>query len=160
MDLAVYLEKIVHNFGCYHIRPTASGVLLAVKYLIAMLFLAAFAPTLRAEIYECVDANGNPRYTNITSEAKGCKLVTASLPSTASSAQPQGKAAATPVTPEPLWLAAARADPDPSVRLQAIEDWARGPQETLDPVTYALVDPDESVRARAQQLWEEALKRR
>jgi hypothetical protein len=72
-------------------------------------------------------------------------------------AQPEGKAAATPAT-APVWLAAVPADP--SVRLQAIEDWARGPQETFDPVTYALVDPDESVRARAQELWEEALKRR
>ncbi|HEY2920959.1 MAG TPA: HEAT repeat domain-containing protein [Candidatus Binatia bacterium] len=61
---------------------------------------------------------------------------------------------------EPAWLAEARNDPDPRVRLNAIETWARNPGESLDPVTHALVDPDESVRARAQELFEEALARR
>jgi Domain of unknown function (DUF4124) len=131
-----------------------------VRYLIAMLLLAALAPALRAEVYQCDDANGNPRYTNVKSDSRGCKFLNVLPPDTVPGAQPEGKAAATPATAEPVWLAAAPADPDPSVRLQAIEDWARGPQETFDPVTYALVDPDESVRARAQELWEEALKRR
>jgi hypothetical protein len=58
------------------------------------------------------------------------------------------------------WLTAAREDPDPSLRLAAIENWARDPGEKLDPVTHALVDPDESVRERAQGLLEEALARR
>jgi hypothetical protein len=61
---------------------------------------------------------------------------------------------------EPDWLTAECDDPDPSVRLQDIEAWAREPEETLDPLTYALVDPDESVRARAQELLEEELARR
>jgi len=131
-----------------------------VKHLIAMLLLLVVVPALRAEIYQCADANGNQRYTNIKSASKMCKVLNVLPPDTVPSAQPQEKAAATPATAEPIWLAAAPADPDPSVRLQAIEDWARGPQVTFDPVTYALVDPDESVRARAQELWEEALKRR
>jgi len=63
-------------------------------------------------------------------------------------------------TEEPAWLTAEFEDPDPSVRLQAIEAWAREPGETLDPLTYALVDPDESVRTRAQELLEEELARR
>jgi hypothetical protein len=63
-------------------------------------------------------------------------------------------------TPDPAWLAAARDDPDPKVRLHALETWAQNPGESLDPVTYALVDADEAVRARAQQLVEEALARR
>jgi hypothetical protein len=29
----------------------------------------------RAEIYECVDQNGNKRFTNIATEAKGCKVL-------------------------------------------------------------------------------------
>lgn len=58
------------------------------------------------------------------------------------------------------WLDAAREDPDPRVRLHAIESWAAKPGKTLDPMTYALVDPDETVRARAQELFEEALERR
>jgi len=59
----------------------------------------------------------------------------------------------------PKWLSEALDDPDPSVRLQAIETWGREPEETLDPLTYALVDPDETVRARAQELLEEELAR-
>lgn len=60
----------------------------------------------------------------------------------------------------PPWLAELLNDPDPQVRLQGLEAWARHPGETLDGVTNALVDPDESVRDRAQQLLEEALARR
>jgi hypothetical protein len=63
-------------------------------------------------------------------------------------------------TPDPAWLAAAREDPDPNVRMHALEAWAQHPGESLDPATYALVDPDETVRARAQELVEETLARR
>jgi hypothetical protein len=63
-------------------------------------------------------------------------------------------------TPDAAWLAAAREDPDPNVRMHALEAWAQHPGESLDPATYALVDPDETVRARAQELVEEALARR
>jgi hypothetical protein len=60
---------------------------------------------------------------------------------------------------EPVWLMEALKDPDPRVRLHAIETWAAKPDKTLDPVTYALVDTDETIRARAQELLEEALER-
>jgi len=63
-------------------------------------------------------------------------------------------------TEEPAWLTDALKDPDPTVRLNAIEAWARNPGESLDPVTYALADQDEEVRARAQELLEEALARK
>lgn len=51
------------------------------------------------------------------------------------------------------------ADPDPAIRLSALEAWALHPGPTLDPVTYALVDADEAVRARAQEVLEEVLAR-
>jgi hypothetical protein len=60
----------------------------------------------------------------------------------------------------PTWLAEALNNPDPSMRVRALETWAQHPGEHLDPVTYALVDPDESVRARAQELLEAVLTRR
>jgi hypothetical protein len=63
--------------------------------------------------------------------------------------------------PEPLLGALAEQDdPDPDVRLRALDTWARRPGESLDPVTHALVDPDESVRARAQELFETELEGR
>jgi hypothetical protein len=64
-----------------------------------------------------------------------------------------------PSEEEPACLVARREDPDPQVRLNALETWARNPGNSLDPITYALVDPDEQVRARAQELFEEALAR-
>ena len=78
---------------------------------------------------------------------------------TAASALPHGARTHTQ-TPDSAWLAAAREDPDPNVRLHALGAWSQYPGELLDPLTYALVDPDEAVRARAQQLMEEALARR
>ena len=149
------------------IRPkclTASRLPSAVRHLIVLLVMTAVAFTLRAEVYQCVDANGNPHYTNVKAEAKGCKFLNVLAPETLpSSPQPQAAAPTAPISPavaELSWLTAARDDPDPAARLQALEDWVRGSRETFDPVTFALVDPDESVRARALELWEEALKRR
>jgi len=48
-------------------------------------------------------------------------------------------------------------DPDPRVRIRALETWAQYPAGDLNPATYALVDLDESVRARAQELLEAVL---
>jgi hypothetical protein len=62
--------------------------------------------------------------------------------------------------PLPPWLAELFHDPNPNVRLQGLDAWARRPTTSLDPVTYALVDPDESVRARAQEILEQELARR
>ena len=61
-------------------------------------------------------------------------------------------------TVDDAWLIAARENPDPAVRLHALNSWAQRPGESLDPVTYALVDPDESIRVRAQELLEQNLK--
>jgi hypothetical protein len=63
-------------------------------------------------------------------------------------------------TGQPPKLVAALNDPDPRVRIRALETWAKHPGEDLNPVTYALIDPDESVRARAQELLEAVLARR
>ena len=55
------------------------------------------------------------------------------------------------------WYAEMRESPDVTARLQALEVWAKQPNESLDPVTLALVDEEESVRERAQELWEQQL---
>lgn len=85
-----------------------------------------------------------------TTPAVQCARVNVSQATTASAAQYNER----PQIQEPAWLAAARDDPDPNVRLDALETWAQNPGESLDPVTNALVDPDESVRTRAQELVE------
>ena len=60
----------------------------------------------------------------------------------------------------PPWLAELLQAPDPNVRIQGLDAWARQPTASLDLVTHALVDPDESVRARAQELFEQELVQR
>jgi len=57
------------------------------------LFVAASA---HAQIYECVDANGNKRFTNIKSEAKGCKLLDVGPVNTVPAFKPAPKAAPAP----------------------------------------------------------------
>ena len=64
-------------------------------FLVALL-LTAYAPALRADIYECVEPNGNKRFTNIKAEAKGCKVLIVAPTNTVPSPRPQGKGAATP----------------------------------------------------------------
>src|SRR5262245_15695376 len=60
----------------------------------------------------------------------------------------------------PAWLDELLHSPDPNVRIQALDAWARQPTVSLNPVTYALVDSDESVRVRAQEVLEQELARR
>lgn len=66
--------------------------------------LAAYASA-NAEIYECVDQNGNKRFTNIAAEAKGCKVLNVgpvAPPSSAPAAgapPPKSKAAPRIATP-------------------------------------------------------------
>jgi hypothetical protein len=43
------------------------------RTLLLFLMLSLCASSLRAEIFECVDENGARRFTNIKSEARGCK---------------------------------------------------------------------------------------
>ena len=74
-------------------------------------------------------------------------------------------ASAPPIRPyeteeAPPWLVELLRNPDPQVRLQGLDAWARQPAASLDAVTYALVDPDESVRTRAQELLEREMARR
>ncbi len=66
------------------------------KSLLALL-LALFAPVVSADIWECIDENGNKRFTNIKSEAKGCKLLNVGPSNTVSGVKaPPGKTASTP----------------------------------------------------------------
>ena len=61
------------------------------------LLLALAIPHAAAEIWECVDESGNKRFTNIKSEAKGCKLLDVPPLNTVSApGKPQSKTAARP----------------------------------------------------------------
>jgi hypothetical protein len=45
------------------------------RHLAVLLLSTGLAYSAHAEIYECVDGSGNKRFTNIVSEAKGCKVL-------------------------------------------------------------------------------------
>jgi len=69
------------------------------RVFVGILLFWAVAPALHADIYECVDANGNKRFTNIKAEAKGCKVLniaTTNVVPAPPAAKGQGKAGATP----------------------------------------------------------------
>jgi hypothetical protein len=62
------------------------------------LLLALPASQAAADIWECVDESGNKRFTNIKSEAKGCKQLAVTAPNVVTSppAKTQAKAAPRP----------------------------------------------------------------
>ena len=64
----------------------------------AVLLLVLTVPRAAAEIWECMDEGGNRRFTNIPSEAKGCKPLNVQPPNTVSApaAKPKAKTAARP----------------------------------------------------------------
>jgi len=65
------------------------------KRLLAPLILVAASSSIsHAQIFECVDQNGNKRFTNIVSEAKGCKAL--SLPTNPPPSTPAGPPSAKP----------------------------------------------------------------
>jgi hypothetical protein len=58
----------------------------------------ALSSSAHAQIYECVDASGNKRFTNIKAEAKGCKLLDVGPINTVPAVKPANKSAPGPAT--------------------------------------------------------------
>ena len=63
--------------------------------ILAMLLVLA-APRAAADIWECVDTNGNKRFTNIKSESKGCKMLDVPATNTVQGGKSPGKTAESP----------------------------------------------------------------
>jgi hypothetical protein len=63
-----------------------------------LLLTALVTSAAHAQIYECVDASGNKRFTNIKAEAKGCKLLDVGPINTVPPPKPPGKAAPGPAS--------------------------------------------------------------
>ena len=66
------------------------------RKLALLLFGVLLSAGARAEIYECVEADGSKRFTNVKSEAKGCKLLDIAPANVVPSPKPQQGKAATP----------------------------------------------------------------
>lgn len=61
--------------------------------LVLVVLFALLAGTAYADIWECVDGSGNKRFTNIKSEAKGCRMLNVGPTNTVSGGKPQATAA-------------------------------------------------------------------
>lgn len=59
---------------------------------LAVALMLSLAGAALADIWECVDDSGNKRFTNIRSEARGCRLLHVSPPNTVPAAKPQARA--------------------------------------------------------------------
>ena len=126
------------------------------RNLIVALLLAAFAPALRADIYECVDANGNKRFTNIKAEAKGCKVLNVTPNTVPSPPKPQGKNTATPSTfPKVEPDIQRQRDTD---RRKILEQELAGEEKLLDQARKELA-AQEAVRLGSERNYQRVLER-
>jgi len=127
---------------------------------VPVLFLALFAPLAAAEIWECTDANGNKRFTNIESEAKGCRLLNMPPLTTIPAAkQPAPKPRAT--TPAPSNFP--RVDVDTqrerdADRRRILEQELANEEKLLDKARKEL-DAQESVRLGSERNYQRVLDR-
>ena len=83
----------------------------------SLLLLSAVSASAYAQIYECLDANGNKRFTNIAAESKGCKALNVSTTPAApppAAAPPASQPAAASATAGKASPARASATPTPA----------------------------------------------
>jgi hypothetical protein len=136
------------------------------RHLALFLLSAGSASSAYADIYECVDQNGNKRFTNIASEAKGCKILNVGPVNTAPPSTPAGKPALrAPAKP------AAQATPANFPRVDAqtqnqrdndrrriLENELANEQKLLDEARRKLVE-QESVRHGTERNYQRVLDR-
>jgi len=65
------------------------------SWILAVL-LALPAPRVAADIWECMDESGNKRFTNVKSDAKGCKLLKIAPPNTVPAPKQNARTASRP----------------------------------------------------------------
>jgi len=138
-------------------------VAIAMRFFLIGFLLVVAAPATRADIYECMDPSGNKRFTNIKAEAKGCKLLNVSVPTTVpappKAAPPaKGGAAATP-TPSSF----PRVDTDTqrqrdSDRRRILEQELTSEERLLDQAKKELASQD-SVRLGSERNYQKVIER-
>ena len=127
------------------------------KILIAIALVLAPFPAL-ADIWECVDSSGNKRFTNIKSEAKGCRLLTVTAPNVVT--HPAGK---TPGKTSPRPADFPKVDGDTqksrdSERRRILEQELGNEQKLLDQARKELGD-QESQRLGSERNYQRVLER-
>lgn len=135
-----------------------------IRSLALTLPLVLAATALRAEIYECIDSTGNKRFTNIKSQAKGCKALHIpppnSVPSPKPEAKPQSKPEAKPAaTPAnfPKVDANTQRDRD-AERRRILEQELANEQRLLEQARASLAE-QESIRLGSERNYQRVLDR-
>jgi len=126
-----------------------------VRNLVLALLLMLVASAVRAEIYECVDQSGNKRFTNIKSEAKGCKPMNIAPPNTVAPPRPSAKGAAPANFPSVDAQTQKRRDGD---RRRILEQELASEQKMLDQAKQELAE-QESVRLGSERNYQRVLDR-
>ena len=126
-----------------------------VRNLVLALLLMLVASAVRAEIYECVDQSGNKRFTNIRSEAKGCKPMNIAPPNTVAPPRPSAKGAAPANFPSVDAQTQKRRDGD---RRRILEQELASEQKMLDQAKQELAE-QESVRLGSERNYQRVLDR-
>ncbi len=125
------------------------------RNLVLALLLALGASAVRAEIYECVDQSGNKRFTNIRSEAKGCKPMNIAPPNTVAPPRPQSREAAPPNFPSVDAQTQKQRDGD---RRRILEQELDREQKLLDQAKQELAE-QESIRLGSERNYQRVLDR-
>lgn len=117
--------------------------------------LLLLAPRAAADIWECVDELGNKRFTNIKSEAKGCKLLNITPPNTFSGRVPAKSAEAPKNFPKVDGGTQRQRDND---RRRILEQELASEQKLLDQAKQELAE-QESMRLGSERNYQRMLDR-
>ena len=132
---------------------------MSMRRLAFVLLLAAISLPSRAEIYECVDQNGNKRYTNVQAEAKGCKVLNVGPINTAPMApKPAAKAAPGPTPPGFPKVDAQTQQSRDSQRRRILEQELGTEQKLLDQAKKDLAE-QEATRLGSERNYQRVLDR-
>ena len=131
------------------------------RFLLIGLILGLFATALRADIYECVDPNGNKRFTNIKAEAKGCKLLNVTVPNVVAVPKGPGAKSGASATPTPSSFPKVDADTQrqrDTDRRRILEQELANEEKLLDQAKKELADQD-SVRLGSERNYQRVIER-
>src|SRR5688572_10293612 len=119
------------------------------------------SPAARADIWECLDASGNKRFTNIKAEAKGCKLLSVAPPNTVALPKATSKGATGPATETPKSFPKVDSDTQKqrdNDRRRILDQELANEQKLLDQARKELAD-QESQRLGSERNYQRVLER-
>jgi len=131
------------------------------RFFLIGLLLAIHATALKADIYECVDPNGNKRFTNIKAEAKGCKLLNVSIPNTVPAPKAPASKGGAAATPTPSSFPRVDADTQrqrDTDRRRILEQELSNEEKLLDQAKKELTAQD-SVRLGSERNYQRVIER-